>query len=222
MMTGPHRETHTGAVASELRRIQDLTSARRHTEALAIAGALLQRAPSQRGLLYFSALNQRLLHQSNDAMRTLDALERAHPNYSLLFQERGHCHVALGDPARAILSFEHAVELNPALASSWAMLERLLAAAGQPQRAGVASQRLTKLNELPHAIVEAGSWFCDGEHVAAENLLTSYIAAEGRHVEALRLLARIAQRRGATHRAESLFREVVDRAPGYADARLDF
>jgi tetratricopeptide (TPR) repeat protein len=57
--------------------------------------------------------------------------------------------------------------------------------------------------------------------VAAENLLTSYIAREGRHVEALRLLGRIAQRRGAIDRAEGLLREVVDSAPGYADARLD-
>jgi len=221
-MTVLHREPDTGAVVSELRRIQDLTSARQHNEALAAVGTLLRRAPSQRGALYLSALNQRLLDQSNNALETLDALERAHPDYSLLFQERGHCHVALGDPARAIESFERAVELNPALASSWAMLERLLRGAGQPQRAGVASRHLSKLKELPPAIVEAGSWFCDGEHVAAEDLLTSYIAREGRHVEALRLLGRIAQRRGAADRAEGLFREVVDSAPGYTAARLDF
>ena len=221
-MTGLHREIDAGAFVSELRRIQDLTWARRHTEALAAVRALLRRAPSQRGALYLSALNQRLLGQSKSALETLDALERAHPDYSLLFQERGHCHVALGDPARAIESFERAVARNPALASSWAMLERLLSAAGEPQRAGVASQHLSKLKELPPAIVEAGSWFCDGEHVAAENLLTSYIAREGRQVEALRLLGRIAQRRGAADRAEGLFREVVDSAPGYAAARLDF
>jgi tetratricopeptide (TPR) repeat protein len=219
---GLHRETGTGAFVSELRRIQHLTWARRHTEALAALRALLRRAPSQRGALYLSALNLRLLGQANNALETLDALERAHPDYSLLFQERGHCHIALGDPARAIESFERAVELNPALASCWAMLARLLSAAGRPQRAGVASQHLSQLKRLPPAIVEAGSWFCDGEHVAAENLLTSYIAREGRHVEALRLLGRIAQRRGAADRAEGLLREVVDSAPGYADARLDF
>jgi tetratricopeptide (TPR) repeat protein len=210
------------AYIGELRRIQELTWARRHTEALAAVSALMRRAPSRRGVLYLSALNQRLLDQAKNALETLDALERAHPDYSLLFQERGHCHVALGDPARAIESFERAVELNPALASSWAMLERLLSAGGQAERAGVASQHLSKLKELPPAIVKAGSWFCDGEYVAAENLLTSYIAREGRHVEALRLLGRIAQRRGAADRAEDLFREVVDSAPGYADARLDF
>jgi tetratricopeptide (TPR) repeat protein len=221
-VTGLHREPDASAFVSELRSIQGLTRARRHTEALAAVRSLLRRAPSQRGALYLSAVNQRLLDQSKNALETLDALERAHPHYSLLFQERGHCYVALGDRARAIESFERAVELNPALASSWAMLERLLSAAGLAQRAGVASKHLSKLKELPPVIVEAGSWFCDGDHAAAENLLTSYVAREGRHVEALRLLGRIAQRRGAADRAEGLFREVVEIAPGYADARLDF
>ena len=215
-------ETDAGAHASELRRIQELTQARRHIEALAAARAVLRRAPSQRGALYLSAMNQRLLNQAKDALETLNSLERAHPDYSLLFQERGHCHVTLGDPARAIESFERAVGLNPALASSWAMLERLLSTAGQLERAGVASQHLSKLKELPPAIVEAGSWFCDGEHAAAENILTSYIASHGRHVEALRLLGRIALQRGAAERAEGLFREVVDSAPGYVAARLDY
>src|SRR5262249_24560545 len=114
MTTGAQRETH-GAVVNELRRVQYLTSANRHTEALAAAGALLRLAPSHRGVLYFLALNQRLLGQSNHALETLAALERTHPNYSLLFQERGHCHVALGDCAHAIDSFNRAVELNPAL-----------------------------------------------------------------------------------------------------------
>ena len=217
-----HGQTQADALADELCRVQELTRSRRHTEALAAACTLLKRAPSQRGALYLSALNQRLLEQAADALKTLDALERVHPHYSLLFQERGHCHVTLGDPARAIESFERAVAPNPALASSWAMLERLLNAAGEPQRVGIASQHLAKLQELPPTIVEAGSWFCDGEHAAAENLLTSFIASQGRHVEALRLLGRIAQRRGAVDRAECLFREVVDSAPGYAAARLDY
>ncbi|WP_316205183.1 MULTISPECIES: tetratricopeptide repeat-containing sulfotransferase family protein [unclassified Bradyrhizobium] len=215
------RNTNADTLAAELRHVQDLTSARRHTEALAAARAVLQRAPSQRRALYFSALNLRLLDQPKQALQALDGFERAQPSFSLLFQERGHCQVALGNPASAIESFERAVELNPALGSSWAMLERLLGAAGQRRRAQVASQHLSKLSELPRAVVEAGSWFCDGEYLAAENLLTSYIEQDGRHVEALRLLGRIAQRRGATDRAESLFREVVQNAPGYSAARLD-
>src|SRR3974390_560749 len=105
-MTQPPHDTEAGVFIGELRRVEDLSRARRHAEALAAVRALLQRAPAQRGALYLSALNQRLLDQPKNALETLDALERAHPGYSLLFQERGHCHVALGNPARAISSFE--------------------------------------------------------------------------------------------------------------------
>lgn len=222
MMNGSrHEVADAHALAGELRKIQDLTRARRHTEALSAARTLLGRAPLQRSALYLSAVNLRLLDQPKDALEALDGLARAHPDYSLLFQERGHCHVALGDSPSAIEAFERAVELNAALAPSWAMLERLLSAAGQMQKAGIAAQHLLKLNELPPAIVEAGSLFSDGAHEAAESLLTRCIERDGRHVEALRLLGRIAQRRGAAALAEDLLREVVDSAPGYAAARLD-
>jgi tetratricopeptide (TPR) repeat protein len=211
-----------GPNAHELRRIHELTRARLHDDALAAAGAMLRREPSHPEALYWSAHNQRLLGREKSALETLDALERARANYGRLHQERGHCHLALADSARAVDCFERAVGLNPALAESWAMLERLLSAAGDSQRASIASQRLQKLNELPPQIVEAGGLFCDGERAAAESLLTDYVAAQGRHVEALRLLGRIAQARGLSNHAESLLREVVERAPDYADARLDY
>src|SRR5215472_2931795 len=106
-MTRLHRgQTDIGALASELRRIRELTATRRYAEALAAARVLMRCAPSRRDAFYWAALNQRLLGQAKDALETLDALERAQPDYSLIFQERGHCHVALGDPACAIESFE--------------------------------------------------------------------------------------------------------------------
>jgi predicted Zn-dependent protease len=91
-----------------------------------------------------AALNQRLLNQSMNALEPLDAIERPHPNHSLVFQERGHCHFASGRAAHAIESFERAVELNPALASSWEMLKQLLSVASEPaaKRKRVTSQHL--------------------------------------------------------------------------------
>lgn len=220
-MTAPGGEPDAPAPGAELRRIEGLTSARRHAEALAAAGALLARAPSQRGALYLSALNRRLMGEPEVALRVLDVLERAHPGYGRLFEERGHCCAALGEAGRAISAFERAVAHNPTLKSSWAMLERLLRAAGETRRAAMAAQHRAGLDALPAAVVEAGSRFCDGELAAAETLLTDHVAREGRHVEALRLLGRIAQRRGSLQRAEQLLCEVVANAPGYAAARLD-
>lgn len=180
-----------------------------------------ERAPSQHQALYRSALDRRLMGEPHAALKLLDVLERAHPGCGLLFEERGHCYMALGATAQAISAFQRAVAHNPALKSSWAVLERLLRAAGEIERAETASQHLARLDALPAAVVAAGSRFCDGDLAAAEALLTDHVARDGRHVEALRLLGRIAQRRGALQHAEQLLGEVVANAPGYAAARLD-
>ena len=66
-----------------------------------------------------------------------------------------------------------------------------------------------------------GGWFSDGDYAAAQTRLEEFVASEGRHIEALRLLGRVAQRRGEPERAEHLLREVVERAPTYVAARLD-
>ena len=214
-------ESEASSVACSLRAMRDLTQAGRFAQALAAAQALLERAPFQRNALYESAVNLRRLGRIEEAKQTLDALETRHPRYSLIFEERGLGLLALGDAAGALRCFERAVALNPALAASWEKLEQLWRAAGETDRAAVAAQHLAKLKQLPATIVEAGARFSDGDDAAAEAMLDKWVANEGRHVEALRLLARIAQRRGALARAESLFNETVERAPGYAAARLD-
>lgn len=210
------------APAFGLDRIRHAADAGRYEAALSFAADLLRHAPARRDALYWTALSQRRLGRVDAALETLDHLERAHPHFGPSHQERGHCFATLGDHARAIRAFERAVALNAALTESWTMLERLLRAAGEPQRADAAAQRLSQLAALPPAIVEAGRKFCDDDHAAAEALLTQHVEAGERHVEAIRLLARLAQRRGAAARAEELFGEVVERAPAYAAARLDY
>jgi len=71
------------------------------------------------------ALNQRHLQRIADALATLARLEQLHPGFSRLYHERGHCYVTLRDAPRAIEAFLRAVNINPALRSSWSMLEGL-------------------------------------------------------------------------------------------------
>ena len=49
---------------------------------------------------YIVAVSQRYLQRIPDALSTLAQLERLHPDYSRLYQERGHCHVACAKPLR--------------------------------------------------------------------------------------------------------------------------
>ena len=71
--------------------------------------------PENRDVLYLLALGQRQARRIADALDTLADMERHHPGASRLYQERGHCYVALKDAPRAIEAYERAVQINPAL-----------------------------------------------------------------------------------------------------------
>jgi tetratricopeptide (TPR) repeat protein len=208
-------------IAFEVARIRDLSKAGRHGEALSAAEALMLAAPGNREAVYLIAANQRCLRRIPEALTTLERLERQH-RFGRLYQERGHCYVTLRDAPRAIDAFRKAVDVNPALSTSWSMLERLYRLAGDTTNAEAAGAQLAILQKLPPEIVQGGSLFSDGELTAAEKILRAYLANAGHHTEALRLLARIAHQRDDLDEAQRLLEEVLKRAPGYRAARLDY
>jgi tetratricopeptide (TPR) repeat protein len=206
----------------ELARIRELSKARRHGEALCAAEALAFTAPGNSDALYLIAANQRCLHRVRDALRTLERLEQLEFRFGRLYQERGHCYVALRDAAHAIDAFREAVRLNPALVTSWSMLEGLYRLIGDARNAETARAQIAIIRQLPSEVVQAGSLFSDGELTAAENVLRAYLAIGGRHVEASRLLARVAHQRDELDEAQLLLEDVLRLAPDYRAARLDY
>jgi tetratricopeptide (TPR) repeat protein len=206
----------------EVGRIRELSKGRRHSEALAAAEALTAAAPQNRDVLYLLAANQRCLNRIHDALAALQRLEQLHPRFSLLYQERGYCYMTLRDAPRAIGAFLRGVDINPALAASWIMLERLYRMTGDVRNAAASAERVSSLNQLPPEVVQAGSLFSDGELSAAENILRAYLLKSGDQVEALRLLARIERQRDVLDDAESLLEAVLKLAPNYLAARLDY
>src|SRR5580704_18596220 len=103
------------SVGGEVGRIRELSKGGRHSEALAAAEVLEAAAPQNRDILYLIAANQRCMNRIEEALATLHRLEQQHPQFSLLYQERGSCYVTLRDVPRAIEAFTQAVHLNPAL-----------------------------------------------------------------------------------------------------------
>ena len=206
----------------EVGRIRELSKGGRHREALAAAEVLAAAAPQNRDVLYLIAANQRCLNRIHEALATLQRLEQQHPRFSLLYQERGYCYTTLRDAPRAIDAFLRAVDINPALATSWSMLERLYRMTGDVRNAATAAERVSALKQLPPEVVQAGSLFSDGELSAAENILRAYLLKSGDDVEALRLLARIEHQRDALDDAELLLEAALKLAPNYLAARLDY
>jgi tetratricopeptide (TPR) repeat protein len=206
----------------EVGRIRELSKSGRHCEALAAAEALAVAAPQSRDALYLVATNQRCLNRITEALAILQELEQQHPRFSLLYQERGYCYMALRDAPRAIEAFLQAVNLNPALPTSWTMLERLYRITGQIKGAAMASEQVSILDQLPPEVVRAGSLFSDRELSAADNILRAYLLNGGNHVEALRLLARIEHQSNKLEDAELRLDAVLTLAPNYWAARLDY
>jgi tetratricopeptide (TPR) repeat protein len=201
--------------------IRALTERGRHREALAAIAALAAPTAQSRGVLYLTAVNQRCLQQTDAALATLELLQQRFPHFGRLYEERGQCFAASNDLARAIAALEQGVALNAALPLSWDLLERLYRLAGNAEKAKLAAEHLISLRRLPPQIALAGSLFCDGELSEAERILRAYLSTFGNHVEALRLLGRIAHQSGALEDAEQLLRESVRMAPGYRAARAD-
>ena len=167
-------------------------------------------------------MNLRYLNRVRDALELLRRLEQHHPRYSRLYQERGHCFVALRDFPRAIEAFRRGVAMNQALPDSWQMLHGLYDATGDQHNAATAAEHIAVLKKLPLPIIEAGSMFSDGELTAAENIVRAYLLQHGHHVEALRLLARIGIQRDVLDDAERLLESVLELAPDYEAARADY
>jgi tetratricopeptide (TPR) repeat protein len=209
-------------IETEVLRIRELLGSKRFEQALADAERLIAKVPENRDVLYMIAVAQRYLIRLSDALATLSRLEALHPEYSRLFQERGHCQMAAGDPGAAVQAYLSAVNLNPALPASWKALHLLFHALGRSGDAEAAASHVATLARLPAAIVTARSMFADGEVHAAEGVVREFLKTHVDHVEGMRLLAQIGMKLDILDDAEFLLESVLEIEPGYRLARYDY
>jgi tetratricopeptide (TPR) repeat protein len=209
-------------VEAEVLRIRALIERNQFGAALSAAEALAATVPENRDVLYMIAVSQRYLKKIPESLASLERLQQQHPSFSRLFQERGHCYVALRDAPRAIDAFLNAVNLNPALPASWRTLQTLYGMSGQSENAAMAGAHVATLAKLPPEIITATALFSDGELVSAENIIRAYLLKHGNHVEAMRLLARIGLAQDVLDDAETLLEAVLTMAPDYRAARYDY
>ena len=221
-MDSTDAETAAAALASEVPRIRGLLRRREFTQALAAGETLLARTPDHRDALLFVAIAQRYLGRIDDALNTLAKLQRHHPRFSRLHEERGHCFVVMKQAPQAIEAFLAAVNINHALPASWSMLEGLYRMTGQAENAAMAASQVATLKNLPHEVVAATGLFMDGDLDVAEPMVRAYLLQHGNQVEAMRLLARIGIARKVFDDAELLLAAVLELAPDYHAARAEY
>jgi tetratricopeptide (TPR) repeat protein len=207
---------------TELLRVRAYLDKSEYAAALQLAQQVLPQAPTNRDLLYMIAVSQRYLQRIPDALATLDQLESHHPKYSRLFQERGHCYVAMREAPAAIEAFVRAVTLNPSLPASWNALQVLFRMVGQPADANHAAEQVKLLEGLPREIATAFSMFADGEIYDAERVVRQFLLTHGDHVEGMRLLAMIGSELDVLDDAEVLLASALKLAPHHAVARYEY
>jgi tetratricopeptide (TPR) repeat protein len=212
----------TSPVEAEVRRIRGLLERSEFAGAFSAAEKLLAEVPENRDVLYMLAVSQRYLERIPDALATLARFVKLHPDYSRLYQERGHCYVALRSAQPAIEAFLRAVNLNPALPASWNALQILFRMTGQAAEAEMAASHVATLAALPVEVVTASSMFADGEIHEAERIIRKFLLAHGNHIEAMRLLAKIGTKLDVLDDAELLLDAILVLAPDYQAARYDY
>jgi predicted Zn-dependent protease len=209
-------------IETEVRRVRAMLERSEFAPALQAALRLGEEVPENRDVLYMIAVAQRYLQRIPDALATLQRLEELHPGYPRLYQERGHCHVALRSAPPAIAAFEQAVKMSPALPASWKALEILYRMTGEAGAAKEAAAQIENLAKLPPEIVTAFSMFADNEIHEAEELLRRYLLTHGNHVEGMRLLAQIGVKMDVIDDAEILLESALVLAPEYDALRYDY
>ncbi len=210
------------SVESEVKRAQALLGRGAYADARAIAIQLEAQVPENRDVLYARAVASRYLDDLDDALTTLGRLERHHPGYGRLFQERGHCLRRRGDEDGATQAYQRAVALNAALPASWKALTELHRAAGRSADAETAQSVLDYVRGLPPPVVTATSLFAEGDVLLAEQIVRRFLQEHGDHIEAMRLLAQIGVKLDVLDDAEFLLESVLVFSPDYHAARYDY
>ncbi|MFK2899487.1 sulfotransferase [Dyella jejuensis] len=215
-------DSTTAPLERRIRRVHQLHADGQHAQALQAVQSLAAEAPDHVEVLYLMARSQRYLGQIDDALHTLARLEQVRPHYSRLHEERGHCHVVRRDAPRAIDALLRAVNINPALPSSWKLLEGLYRMTGDDANAAMAASHVATLKRLAPEVVRATGHFSDGELEPAEQIIRAYLLKAGNDVEAMRLLARIGLARDVLEDAQVLLEAVLRIVPDYRAARYDY
>ena len=194
-------------------RIRELGKSGRHTEALAAAEELSAEAPQSRDVLYLIAANLRCLNRIHEALATLQRLEQQHPRFGLLYQERGYCYMTLRDAPRAIEAFLQGVEINPALAASWSMLERLCRMTGNNVEALSPNYVAARLNYVRMLIDRQ-------KYLAAREEIDNLLKLEPGNKDYLSLCADACAGLGEHERAITLYRQLLAESPGSAELHV--
>jgi len=210
-------------IEAEAQRARALLEKRDFAQALLVTQALLAARPHHRDALYMAAVSLRYLKRIPEALTTLEELEKWHPRFSRLYQERGYCFVAQRDAPRAIEAFESALRLNAALPASWNRLEALYRLIGKPADAERAAAQSRRIAAIAPEVVAAEGLFSEGDLADAEEIVRRYLQSKNPlDPDGMWLLAKIGMKLNILDDAEVLLETVLKIKPDDRVIRHDY
>ena len=198
-----------------------LVKAQQFPAALQILNQCLKTQPSDRQCLYLKAVCHRYLQDVSQAIGTINILLAAYPEYARGYQELGHCYRIQTKFPEAIHAYQMAVQLHPGLMASWQQLSHLFAALNEPMLVREAQDKIQELNTLPPYLMAAQSAFYEGKIAKAERLTRDFLIKQPSHIQAMRLLAKIAIKLNILEDAQVLLSSAADMAPHSTDLQLE-
>ena len=168
--------------------------------------------------IYCLAVCQRKQQKYTQSMGNLAQVLVKESNHGRAHQEQGFIHKALGETWEAIVAFEKAVGLNPALFGSWRAL------ADEPDYSNrlEAKKHIDWLSSLPPALVSVSSLIYQKQFHRAERLCRHFLKDNPHQPEAMRLLAELGTKFQILDDAEFLLASCLEFEPNYKRARLDY
>ena len=193
---------------------------------LTACNVALKRFPKDVNLLCLCARANITLHLFEDAKKNLDAAILIAPDFVIARDTYGDLLFIQGKPDQALKEYQYTLQLDPGRTRIEEKIERAKALQTKLQalqkkaqeESSITSQpRMSFEDEMTQALEhkEAGS----GKE--AEDIYRSILKRDPNHVEAARLLARIAMDHERYHEAEIFLMRVVQNAPDYARAWVD-
>jgi len=208
-------------IATIVRKAEQLARQGKFDEALSSLESGGDALETHQSALYIKAVCQRSKNDRNDALETLKKLLSINPDHVRSYQEIGHVHVAGKNADKAIHGYAEAVRRDPAMLSSWRPLVTLYRMVGDTNNQNLAEQKVRELETLPEQLVAVKSALNQNNLQSADQICRDFLKNNKQHVEALRLLAEIANRAKIIDDAEFFLESAVAFEPEHVGARFD-
>lgn len=182
----------------------------------------LQSEPEHPDACYLAAVCYRYKKDFAIAQSYINKLKDFGADKGRVYQEQGHLYKANQQFAYAIAAYQTACQINPALVASWRALAELFSAAGKQFQAQHAITQIESLKNQPKILVSVLDLISQGKLFKAESLCKQFLQQQPQHTEAMRLLAQIASKLGATEEAEFLLESASEFQPDNSRIIADY